>query len=527
MLLALVLLFFSCRTEILNDEATASTKKNKFQLTSKRISLDQSPHKLILLPEINKIETELKKSKQNIFGKTVNYRNGILIDTKNVIYIENGPNYHTYTFAIIHDDGSSNPLVQNLVLSPLPDGTYKKLIFTYNFTKAEKENILKGIPVDAKGKTVITELGDTSISSKSGGCEYEQETIWNDCSEGIHNKFNVGAWGECTADIPPSAHTIGYWSCEGGGGGGGDTENPGGGSGGGSGSGGCEADAFTDPTDPTTNPGLCGGGIVTDPNLATSFSLFIYFLPTSLKNVLYLPENADFYTGLKDFYESSSQSQQEKNFITWAILFKLNNQDVSWDQFQNWFLVDAPNNFAQQILLENPATILNYESLSSPNFKMRKVDQLKYPNFTALVKSLKTEIQNNPTTLSKLVELSGLSEQQVLASLTFGQGPNIRLVPNLTGPSGPNYGNFNPADPTYININLDFVLGLEQSSLSSTRHATAFLLAVTILHEFIHFGNYVTGYDTNGNEMGNLFEISTYGIIITHLNAGYYIIQLK
>ncbi|MCQ4142657.1 hypothetical protein [Chryseobacterium sp. EO14] len=215
------------------------------------------------------------------------------------------------------------------------------------------------------------------------------------------------------------------------------------------------------------------------------------------------------------------------NFLSWSNNFFIQNPTTTWQQFQNWFLNDVSNSFLQQIVLENPSTILNYEPLLSPNFKMRKVDQLKYPKFTALVKNLKTEVQNDPIMLNRLVELSGLNQQQVLASLNFGQGPSIKLVPNLTGPSGPNYGNFNPANPTYINVNLNFVLGLEQVSLSSSRRATAFLLAVTILHEFIHFGNYVTGYDTQGNEMGNLFEISSYGVIITHYNAGYYMIQLK
>ncbi|MCU7615615.1 hypothetical protein NZ698_00275 [Chryseobacterium sp. PBS4-4] len=30
----------------------------------------------------------------------MNYGNGVTINTDDVIYIENGPNYHTYTFRI-------------------------------------------------------------------------------------------------------------------------------------------------------------------------------------------------------------------------------------------------------------------------------------------------------------------------------------------------------------------------------------------------------------------------------------------
>lgn len=95
------------------------------------------------------------------------------------------------------------------------------------------------------------------------------------------------------------------------------------------------------------------------------------------------------------------------------------------------------------------------------------------------------------------------------------------------GPSGPNYGNFDSEIPNQININANFVLGLEKSVLNTTIEATAFLLAVTVLHEFIHYGNHLTGYNTQGQEMGNLFEIDSYGIIITKYNASQYIISLK
>lgn len=226
-------------------------------------------------------------------------------------------------------------------------------------------------------------------------------------------------------------------------------------------------------------------------------------------------------------YFFTNQTVNGAKFLYWGIDFLKQNPNVLWAQFEDLFITNTPSGFYEKLVLEDPQTILDYETFTSPNLKMRKIDQLKYPKFTTIIKNLKSEIENNPATLNRIVELTGLTQSQVLGSLTFGQGPTIRLVPNLTGPSGPNYGNFNPKEPTYLNINLNFVLGLEQASLSSTVHATAFLLAVTILHEFIHFGNYISGYDTNGNEMGNLFEIATYGIIITHHNAGYYLIQLK
>ncbi|MDN5475644.1 MAG: hypothetical protein L0G39_01815, partial [Chryseobacterium sp.] len=330
MLLALILLLFSCRTEILNDETVAATEKNKFQLTSKRISLDQSPHKLSLLPEINKIETELKKSKQNAFGKTIDHVDGVSIDTEHVIYIENGPNYHTYTFNIKNTPGS---LLQNLVLTPLPDGSYKKLIFTYNFTDAEKLNVFKGIPVDTKGKTSITDLNNPTISAKAGGCVYAEETIWHECSEGIHNESNLAEWALCTASAPPSAYTIGYWNCAGGNGSsdGGNGSNPGndnGGNGPGSGSG-CVADAFENPTDPVNSPGPCSGGVPTQPNISTSFAWFLYYLPNDLGSVISTNQISEFYQGFKAYYDANANNPQAIDFIMWGLQFKKDNPNVS------------------------------------------------------------------------------------------------------------------------------------------------------------------------------------------------------
>lgn len=75
--------------------------------------------------------------------------------------------------------------------------------------------------------------------------------------------------------------------------------------------------------------------------------------------------------------------------------------------------------------------------------------------------------------------------------------------------------------------NENFVLGLQQATLQSTIEATNFLLAVTVLHEFVHYGNYLTGYNPEGNKAGELFENSVYGIIITKYNAYEYIISLQ
>ncbi|WP_294287200.1 hypothetical protein, partial [uncultured Chryseobacterium sp.] len=113
MLLALALILFSCQTENMTDEPVSVDTGNKFQLTSRRISLNDSKHKLKLTPELSKAETFLKFLKPDVSGKTVSYGNGVSIDTDDVIYIENGLNYHTYTFHIKRENAPENAPLEN------------------------------------------------------------------------------------------------------------------------------------------------------------------------------------------------------------------------------------------------------------------------------------------------------------------------------------------------------------------------------------------------------------------------------
>ncbi len=103
MLLALVFLLSACRTENLIDENISANQGSRFQPTFKKISLNEAKHKSKLLPIIEQVETGLK-IKDNLQGKTVNYGNGVSIDTDDVIYIENGTGFHSYTFHIYREN---------------------------------------------------------------------------------------------------------------------------------------------------------------------------------------------------------------------------------------------------------------------------------------------------------------------------------------------------------------------------------------------------------------------------------------
>ncbi|UFH30887.1 hypothetical protein LNP04_12970 [Chryseobacterium sp. C-71] len=265
LILVVALTAYSCRTDQFPEKETYNNS-SKFQLTSKRISLNEAKHKDLLLPEIEKAESAFKSlSKNNVNGKVVDYGNGVSIDTDDVIYIENGANYHTYTFNIKRQNAPEDAPLENLLLSPLPDGTYQEFLVTYNLTAQEREKVRNGEPVNTKGKTTITELAKGTFNS--GGqlakmsCNWHEETVWQGCShivkgQSYHNASNIDDWPNCKADVKPSVYTIVTGGCI--------TEQPeyidpgnsgGGSSGGGGGPGG---DGSNECTTVANNPGEVG-----------------------------------------------------------------------------------------------------------------------------------------------------------------------------------------------------------------------------------------------------------------------------
>ncbi|WP_185681290.1 hypothetical protein, partial [Chryseobacterium sp. C1] len=107
-LVAVFLVSYSCRNDML-PEKEIFENSSQFQLTSRRMSLAESKHRLKLMPEISEAQTLLRSSQYNVSGKTVN---GVTINTNDVIYIENGPNYHTYTFNIVRENASIDAPVE-------------------------------------------------------------------------------------------------------------------------------------------------------------------------------------------------------------------------------------------------------------------------------------------------------------------------------------------------------------------------------------------------------------------------------
>jgi len=215
------LILHSCRNDYLPDQQEVSTINNAFRYTYKRISLEESKHKINLVPELQKINEKFKTLETFNLGKSMKYSNGVSVNTDDVIYIERGPNVHSYTFYITRENTTPDAPLENLVLSSQPDGTYKELLITYHFTPQEKGVLTNGGSIDTKGKLSVEELNPGTYSggilNKSDiSCEWIEESYYTACSEGQH--FNgespKSQGGPCKADQPSTKVTVVIHRCK-------------------------------------------------------------------------------------------------------------------------------------------------------------------------------------------------------------------------------------------------------------------------------------------------------------------------
>lgn len=174
---------------------------------------------------------------------------------------------------------------------------------------------------------------------------------------------------------------------------------------------------------------------------------------------------------------------------------------------------------------DDNTTFDDLNSTNEPSFQFDPIDnyEVNYPRFANMVKKLKTFVKNNPKALSALQRYSGFTKQQILNHLTFGQGPIIKIE-EMNGRFG--YYNKNNGANT-LHLRASYVRGLEQSFLPSTQEATAFLLAVTILHEYVHLGTTQNGISEGVYDFGYGFERDAFNVIVDEDNAANVVIKFS
>jgi hypothetical protein len=174
---------------------------------------------------------------------------------------------------------------------------------------------------------------------------------------------------------------------------------------------------------------------------------------------------------------------------------------------------------------DDGTTFTDAYPLEEPDFQFDAADNIEvlYPRFTSMVKNLKTFVKNNPKVLDALQKYSGFSKQEILNHLTFGQGPTIK-VEEMSGRFG-YYSKSNGINT--LHMRASYLRGLEQAFLQSTQEGTAFLLAVTILHEYIHLGTARNNISEGRYDFGYGFELDAFNVIVDDDNAGTVVIKFS
>jgi hypothetical protein len=134
-----------------------------------------------------------------------------------------------------------------------------------------------------------------------------------------------------------------------------------------------------------------------------------------------------------------------------------------------------------------------------------------YPKFKALASDLPGFLKKYPNVTKALAYYTGFTEAQIITLMQPGKGPKVIAVPNLKNPRTGNdlYGEYDPATKT-ISINANFAKGFEVAQSENTIQATGLLLAITTLHEFVHYGRDVNKLTdlVDNNEAGFTFEMN-------------------
>jgi len=162
---------------------------------------------------------------------------------------------------------------------------------------------------------------------------------------------------------------------------------------------------------------------------------------------------------------------------------------------------------------------------TEPEFKFDPIDNYEsmFPRFTKMVKNLKSFVKDNPKVMNALQIYSRFSKQDILNHLTYGNGPTIKIE-EMNG----RFGFFNKANGnSSIHIRASYVRGLEKAYLQSTQEATAFMLAVTILHEYIHYGTSRNNISEGKWDFGIGFEKDAFNVIVDDDNAGSVVIKFS
>lgn len=452
-------------------------------------------------------EKIVKSNKSNTNSKTV-YSNvfDFYIDTEICTYFENEEGtYHSYTFPIYRVE--ENNLLENLLISFQEDGTYKAFLLSYDLSQEQLEALKNNQSIIGDYVSSFTEIEDINIEEiLNNKVTYNQET---GCYEDIRtfHTYNGTTWEFFENSIcyhqGPNGCTVwtiyNQFGCLD------------------SGSGGDLPSGVEYDNDGNIIVG--SGGVNSDSSPITYTVLqpwqeIINCMPNILQidgAINWLQNNKNHASTLKDL-----------------IIDKFGNCIEGTESYSASAIESGVNNTLITLspLFKYPLNS-NYDSL--------------YPKLTSLLKNDIPKIANNVKVIDTIHSLVPEASKEIIKeALKWGKGPEINII-QLGGEGdyeklGSYRGHLFDEYVNILNLDIDLVNEFENSEENSDDDLTlsdalSFLIAVTILHEYVHYNDFVFGDNYWGelwsedpfnpeNEAGLIFEDSIFGEYVSRENAG-------
>lgn len=210
--------------------------------------------------------------------------------------------------------------------------------------------------------------------------------------------------------------------------------------------------------------------------------------------------------GLKNFLVDNNCSEEAREQGTQIIEALVNESLVSWFPFIKY---------------------------PKPKAAQYKAD---YPKLTEYLMNQLPRVANITKITNAIKDVTRLPLETIKKDLQWDEGPVLEIV-DFDNDDSPRtdsntIGAFDPETPNTLYLNKNYVDGLEHNTSSQYEaDALLFFIGVTILHEYVHYGDYENGnvYNFYGgpNDEGDIFEAKAYGSDLNVLNYEWFLLTRK
>lgn len=485
-LITVVSLLLSCQKETI---APTVEEQQETNLSIKRVYRQEIEQNNTLNKELTTVQQKFYEWKNTPSTSKIVHDSlyDITIDTHMAIYIETDST-HTYTFPTIQ--GIDENIV-NVLFTMNSDGEYDAFLVTYGFNKEQMET-LSAEELSLQTTMEPIELDISSLVDKMHSeyiCVYYYEEV---CSQGW-----FGGNGGNLIDDEGCGWVLIADHCE--------VVNSFDG-------GGAEYDYNNGTATVTTGGSMTnsgGGGIPSSPTPPSTpyegeelMKLITVKeeLQLNLPQKQWVDQHGSTAFEIHDFLAENMFSEESKVFGKDGIVASINGYNVV-----NFFpMIKYPPNS-------------NYENI--------------YPELTEYLKNELPKIANNQTIVNAIHDITETPKEIIREALRWGNGPEI-WISDLDGEKyGAYRGHLYPADKNKLFLDEGLVNDIENLENSQEfRNEMGFLIAVTILHEYVHLGDNIFGDNYWGtlfdeswdleDEAGLIFEETVFGQHVWKSNAG-------